>query len=159
MSSHRLSRPVLLALLVALMVVPPILVLVAIPWLKQQPDGLVFLLAGLAATMAVVASLALAVLHDRQLDEWERSNARFSNQWGWTAGTALIALLLALPPIRDFIVSVVTSWVPAPQADQNLVLVAFVFGFMAVAVAQTVCMALLSIGWAFWMSRSAREPS
>ncbi len=159
MSSHRRARPLFFALLAALMVVPPIAVFVSSPWLKQQPDGLVFLLTGIAATLTVVASLALAVLHDRKIDEWQRSNARFSSQWGWTAGASLVALLLALPPFRDWIVSLVANWAEAPNPDQRLVLVTFTFGFMAVVVAQLVCTALLSIGWAFWKSRSAREPS
>lgn len=158
MSPHRQSRLPHRALL-ALMVVPPISVFAAIPWLKQQPDGLVFLLGGTASILTIAASFALAVLHDRGLDEWHRSAARFSSQWGWTTGACLVALLLALPPIHDLVVSWAATWAHAPNPDRELVLLAFTFGFMAVVAAQLVCTALLSIGWSLWMSRTVREPS
>lgn len=159
MSSPRRSRPRLFALLAALCAVPPISFFVSLPWLNQQPDALVFLLTGITVTVVIAASFWLAILHDRKLDEWNRSNARFSSQWGWTAGGSLVALLLALPPFRDLIVHWAAIWGGAPNPDQKLVLVTFTFGFMAVVIAQLVCTALLSIGWAFWKSRSAREPA
>jgi len=159
MSSHRKSRLPIPALLLALMVIPPVAFLISIPWLKQQPDGLVFLLTGITASLTVLASFWFAVVHDRKLDEWQRSNARFSSQWGWAVGSGLVALLLAVPPVRDVIVSSVASVAQVPDPDQKLVVLAFTFGFGAVVVAQTLCIALLSGGWGFWMSRSPRDPS
>jgi hypothetical protein len=159
MSAHRQPGLPLRALLLALMIVPPISVFVAIPWLKQQTDAVIFLFSGIAAALAVVASFLFAILHDRGIDEWQRSNARFSSQWGWTVGAGLVALLLSLPPFRDLIVSLVANLADAPNPDQKLVVLAFAFGFGGVVLAQGVCTALLSIGWALWMSRSAREPS
>ncbi|MBA4000081.1 MAG: hypothetical protein C0461_05745 [Brevundimonas sp.] len=141
------------------MVVPPIAIAVAIPWLRQQSDGLVFLLTGIAATLTVLSSIALAVLNDRQIDEWQRSNARFSSQWGWTVGAGLVALLLVVPPVRDLIVAGAAVWGGVPNPDARLVVTTFTFGFMAVVIAQAVCTFLLSLGWHFWMSRTAREPS
>lgn len=162
MSPHRKSRLPHRAL-IALGVVPPIVFLAAIPWLKQQPDALVFLFAGIASTLAVVAGFSFSVLADRQMDEWQRSNARFSNQWGWLAGISLVALLLALPPIHDLIVSIVswaaTTFAHAPTPDREVALLTFTFGFITVVLAQIVCTVLLSIGWFSWMSRSARDPS
>lgn len=159
MPSHCRAKPLLLVTLVALCFVPGLSVVAAIPWLKQQPDELVFLLSGIAAAVTIAASLVLAVIHDRRMDEWERSNSRFSSFWGDAAGTSLVALLLVVPPFRDWIVSVVANWADAPNPDQKLVILTFVFGFMAVVLARVVFMALLSIAWALWMSRSTREPS
>ena len=159
MSPPRKARLPLRALLVALMIVPPIAVFAAIPWLKQQPDALVFLVSGLAAVVTIIASFVLALLHNRHIDEWERSNAGFSSQWGWTAGASLVALLLALPPFRDWIVALVATLADVPNPDQKLVVLAFTFGFGAVVAAQCVLTALLSIGWAAWKSRPARDPS
>ncbi len=159
MSSKRQSRLPLRVLLGALMVVPPVSILVSIPWLKQQPDGVVFLLSGTAAALTVVASFVLAILHDRKIDEWERSNARFSSQWGWTTGAGLVALLLALPPFRDLIVSLVANLADVPNPDHKLVVLAFTFGFGGVVLAQGVCTTLLALGWVFWKSRAPREPS
>jgi len=158
MTTRRKAKPPL-GLLLGIMIVAPAAFLIAIPWLKQQPDNVVFLLAGIAATVAVVSSFVFAVLHDRQLDEWQRSNARFSSQWGWAAGSGLVALLLAVTPFRDFIVAWTTSLAEGPEANQKLVILAFTFGFGAVVIAQTVCTALFSIGWAFWKSRPARDAS
>ncbi|HYD87610.1 MAG TPA: hypothetical protein VEA80_09060 [Vitreimonas sp.] len=141
------------------MIVPPVSVLAAAPWLKQQPDGTALMLTGLAATLTIIASFALAMLQDRQIDEWQRSNARFSVQWGWATGSALVALLLALPPIHDLILSGAAVWGGEPNPDQQLVLLTFTFGFLAVVVAQALCTALLSFGWHVWMSRAPREPS
>lgn len=159
MSWRRRSRPLLFGLLVALCFAPGIAVVASIPWLKQQPDDLVFLLSGIAGAVTVAAGLALGVIHDRHLGEWERSNSRFSSYWGEAIGTSLVALLLLVPPFRDLIVSVVANWADAPNLDQKPVVLAFVFGFMALVIAKTVCMAFLSIGWALWKSRSAGEPS
>lgn len=158
MSSPARTRSHIMALAVV-MVVPPIAIVAAIPWLRQQPDGLVFLLTGIAATLTVLASIALAVLNDRQIDEWQRSNARFSSQWGWTVGASLIALLLAVPAVRDLIVSGAAVWGGVPDPDARLVVTTFTLGFVAVVVAQAVCTFLLSLGWHFWMSRTARDPS
>jgi hypothetical protein len=159
MSSRRQSGLPLRALLAALMIVPTAVFLASIPWLKQQPDGLVFLLSGIAAALTVLASFALAILHDRKIDEWERSNARFSSQWGWTAGASLVALLLALPPFRDSIVSLVANIADVADPNHKLVVLAFTFGFGAVVLTQGMCTALLAMGWAFWKSRSPRDPS
>lgn len=159
MLSHHRSRPRLYWLLAALCIIPPISFFASMPWLRQQPDALVFLLAGIMSTLVIAASFWLAILQDRQMDEWNRSNARFSSQWGWTAGASLVALLLALPPFRDLIVSQVATWADAPNPDQKLVLITFTAGFMTVVFAQVVCTALMSMGWTFWKSRPAREPS
>ena len=158
MSSPARTRSRVLALAVV-MVIPPIAIVAAIPWLRQQPDDLVFLLTGIAATLTVLASIALAVLHDRTIDEWQRSNARFSSQWGWTLGVSLVALLLALPPVRDLIVTGAAVWGGTPAPDSRLVITTFTFGFMAAVVAQVLCTLVLSLGWNAWMSRDARDPS
>lgn len=159
MPSHRQPRPRLISLLVALGVVPPIVFVGSLLWLKQLPDSLVFAFTGITATLVIVASFALAILQDRRLDEWNRSNSRFSSQWGWTAGASLVALLLAFPPIHELIMHWATTWGGAPNPDRRLVLVTFTFGFLTVVIAQLVCTALLSIGWAFWKSRAARDPA
>ncbi len=159
MSTRRQSRFPLRTLLLVLMVLPPIAIFAGIPWLKQQPDSLVFLLSGIAAILTVVASFGVAILTDRQIDEWQRSAARFSGQWGWTIGAGLVALLLSFPPFRDLIVATVADWADVANPDQKLVVLAFAFGFGGVVIAQGLSTMLLSIGWALWMSRSPREPS
>ncbi|MEJ0060792.1 MAG: hypothetical protein WDM79_14965 [Terricaulis sp.] len=155
-SPHR-TRPRLFALLVALCVVPPIAFFASLPWLKQQPDALVFLVTGITTALVVVSSVVLAALHDRRMDEWQRSNARFSSQWGWTVGASVFVLVFALPPVQDLIVSSAAIWGGDPNPDRRLVLTTFAFGFMAVIAAQCLCTILLSVGWVYWKSRPTRE--
>lgn len=159
MPTHRRSRSLIYALLLALCVVPIIAIFAALPWLDRQPDELVFLLSGIAATLVLASGLALDILHDTHLDEWERSAQRFSIKYGWGAASALIALLINLPPIHDLIVQGAAVWGGVPNPDRRLVLTTFTFGFMAVVVTQAVFMALMGIGWVCWKSRAAREPS
>lgn len=119
MSSRRKSGLPPLAFGAAI-VLPPLSFLVALPWLKQQPDELVFLFTGIAATLTIAGSFALSILHDRQIDEWQRSAARFSSQWGLAVGGGLVALLLVLPPIHDLIVSGAAIWGGEPNPDRQL---------------------------------------
>lgn len=157
MSARRKTGSSIKLLLLAVMVLTPLTFLASIPWLQDQPDATVFLLAGIAAAVTIGASFALSVMHDRQLDEWQRTNARFSTQWGWTIGSALIALLLALPPFRDWIVMTVAGIVEVSDPSTKLVILAFTFGFASVILAQGVSTALLSMGWTYWKSRPARD--
>lgn len=157
MSSPDRSRSLVLLFLIGIMIAPTAAVMAAIPWLRQQPDELALLLTGIAATLTVLASVALGVLNDRKLDEWQRTNARFASQWGWTVGAGLFALLLVLPPVQGLIVSGAVIWGGTPDPDVRLVLTTFTFGFMAAVVTQTICTALLSLGWHLWMSRAPRD--
>lgn len=150
-------------LLIAIAIVPAIIFLAAIPWLKQQPDSLVFLLSGITSVLAIVAGFSHSILSDRQADEWHRTGARFSQQWGWLTGLCVVTFLIALPPFHDFLFAVM-SWVAvnlalAPVPDREMVLLTFVFGLMTVVVMQTLSTIVLAIGWFSWMSRSARGGS
>lgn len=150
-------------LLFALAIVPAVGFLAAIPWLKQQSDALVFLVAGITATLAVVVGMAHSILSDRQADEWQRSGSRFASQWGWLTGLSIVALLIALPPVHDLIFAAV-SWVAAnlahaPVPDREVVILTFVLGFITVSIMQTISTVVLAIGWFSWMSRAARTPN
>lgn len=132
----------------------PILFVAGIPWLKHQPDYVVYLCAGVAASGTVVASLLLAIQRDREFDEWHRSAARFSSQWGWLAGGGVIAILLSFPTFQNAIVAVSGGLADVTAPDRTFGLMAFTVGFMSVVFAQMICTLLISVGWRFWMSRS-----
>ena len=132
----------------------PVSFLIGIPWLKQQPDSVVYLLAGLAATGTVVSSFMLAIQEDQKCDEWHRSAARFSSQWGWLAGAGGVAILLSIPAFQSAIVALAGSLANVVAPDEKVALMAFTVGFMSVVFAQMVCTLLLSAGWRYWMSRS-----
>lgn len=132
----------------------PAVFLISLPWLKEQPDAVVYLFAGLAATVTVLASFALAIIKDRALDEWHRSATRFSSQWGWLTGGGVVALLLALPPFHDLIISLAARARAGGAPEEKIVLLAFTGGFMTLVLVQTLCTIALSIVWRAWMSRS-----
>ena len=132
----------------------PLSFVAGIPWLKQQPDSVVYLLAGLAATGTIAASFLLAIREDQKCDEWHRSAARFSSQWGWLAGAGAVAILLSVPPFQDAIVVTAGSLANVVDPDDKVALMAFTVGFMSVVFAQMIFTLLLSAGWRYWMSRS-----
>ena len=140
--------------IIAAAVLAPACFLAAIPWLKEQPDGIVYLFAGIAATVTILCSFALAVAEDRRMDEWHRAASRFSNQWGWLAGGGAIALLLSLPPIHSLIIGASAALARVTDPNPTLVLMAFTLGFMAVVIAQMLCILTLSAIWRARMSRA-----
>ncbi len=128
--------------------------LLSIPWLKaQQSEALVYLCAGIAATITIAASFVMAIIGDRKMDEWHRSAARFAQQWGWISGAGLIALLLALPPVQDLIFALTSGLNDGQTVDREAAIITFVAGFMAVVVAQSICTMVLSAVWRARMSR------
>ena len=146
-------RPKTLA--TSLMVLFPVSFIVAVPWLREQSVPSVQIFAGIAATGTVVASFVLAVLKDQDLDEWHREAARFSNQWGWLAGSGLIAILQGIPAFQTLIIDIASGLVAQTESSDTQVLFAFALGFMAVILAQMICILALSKGWRSWMSRDA----
>ena len=153
MKDFSIARPKAIAGI--LMVLFPISFLVAIPWLKEQPDTLVHLFSGIAATGTVVAGFVLAIFKDQELDEWHRGAARFSNQWGWLAGAGLIAILQGVPAFREVMSTITSSLANGAGSPSEQVAFAFMLGFMAVVLAQMVCILALHKGWRVWMSRDA----
>ena len=140
-------------LAMGLMLFFPISFLVAVPWLKEQPEGTLYLVAGIAATGTVIASYILAVLKDNDLDEWQRGAARFSNQWGWLAGSGLVAILQSIPAFRQLVVDAACSLAAGTGSSDQQIVFAFFLGFLAVVLAQMLCILALNRGWRFWMSR------
>jgi hypothetical protein len=150
--SSRSKSPLTFPMIVLLLVLAgtAIATAAAFPWLLQQPREMLVPLLGIAVTLIVVASFTFSVLSDRQTDEWNRSAARFSSQWGYMAG--LILALLLIFPLSNWIASLV------PDGYQAFVRLGFGFSFLAVLIAQVVCVALLRVGWTLWKSRSPRGP-
>lgn len=140
-------------LLVAGMVIPPLVFMGSIPWLKTLSDNVVFLVGGLASFMVIASSLLLAIRKDQSADEWTRSSARFSGQWGFVIGGAVLALLLAIPPFRDLIVSVAERF-QSGDVDGKLVMMTYTAGFMSCIIAQMIAILLIGLGWRIWMSRA-----
>jgi len=152
-SMTTLAAPAAKKWMLAAAIIVPAVFLATIPWLKNQPDVVVYLFAGIAATITVLCSLALAVIEDRRMDEWHRTAARFASQWGWLTGGALVAILLALPPVHDAIIGASGALAGVVDPDRTLVLMAFMLGFIAVILIQSLCTMVLSF---LWRSRKSR---
>ena len=67
-----LNKPYSMLALTTIMIGLPVMFIAAIPWLKQQPESVVYLCAGIAATGTVVASFVLAIQKHQKFDEWHR---------------------------------------------------------------------------------------
>ena len=139
----------------AISIATPILFLASLPWLQDQPDMVVFLCTGIAVTITVVGRFVVAIAEDRKLDEWHRAAARFANQWGWIAGSGVVALLMVLPPFHRLVMSVAGAVAGVLDPDRTLVLIAFTLGFMAVVLMQALCIVVLSVVWRARKSRAA----
>jgi hypothetical protein len=161
MVSRNRVRLRLYVLIGACCVIPCVLIFSSLPWLKQQPQEMALLITAIGGFVTILAGLSLAFVHDRTMDEWQRSNSRFSSFWGDAAGTALVGLLLNLQVGRDWIFSAVSNLAAMANVSQTepLVILAFVFGFAVVTLARGACMALLGLCWAIWKSRPAPELS
>jgi len=147
------SSPWTTRLLMVGMVVPPILFLGSMPWLRTLDTNLALLLAGIASVSVLVSSLALGIIKDQEAEEWERTSARFSGQWGYVVGGTFLAFLLNLPPFRNWVTSIASSLTNGATNDLHVIL-AFTAGFLACIIAQMIAILLIRLGWRAWMSRS-----
>lgn len=136
----------------------PLTFLAAVPWLKTQPDVVVHVVAGVAATGVVAASFLFSILKDQALDEWSRAGEQFAVRWGFLAGAALVAVLTALTPVQDLVVAAAAAVARPDPIDDTAVRVIFIAGFITVVLAQTLCTIVLSLVWRIRMARPA-EPS
>jgi len=148
-----LSAPYSKVLLAIIAIALPSSFLISLPWLKQQPDWVIYLCTAIAAIGTIICSLLLAMRQYQRCDEWHRNAVQFSSHWGWLAGGALVVILLAIPQLQSSIVALsgVLGDVSAP--DERLVLMTFILGVICVIFAQTICAMLFSAGWRYWMSK------
>ena len=135
--------------------VSPITFLVSMPWLKEQSETVVYTAAMIAATLTVIASLALAILKDNELDEWHRGAARFASQWGWLIGAGIVALAQGIPYIQGFIYGFISSFTEGETDARQAISFSFMAGFMTVVFMQMICTLALSKAWRSYMSREA----
>lgn len=127
--------------------------LLAIPWLKQQPDWIVYGCTAIAATGTIACSLLLAMRQYQRSDEWHRSAVQFSSHWGWLAGGSLVVILLAVPHLQASIIALAGRLGDVSAPDERLVLMTFILGVICVILAQTICALVFGAGWRYWMSR------
>lgn len=148
-----LRAPYAKILLLMIAIALPSSFLIAIPWLKQQPDWVVYVCTGIVATGTIACSLLLAMRQYQRSDEWHRSAVRFSSHWGWLAGGGLVVISLSIPQLQVAIVALSGRLGDVTAPDERLVMMTFILGVICVIIAQTLCAMLFGAGWRFWMSR------
>lgn len=152
--SHQLlPKFVLFTVMVGL----PISFFLSLPWLKQQSDSVVFLWVGFATVGTVLAGLLLGLIQDRKVDEWQRTAARFAGQWGWLAGTGLVAVLIAIPALQNVVVAAAADLGNSTNTDDRSLLMAFALGSALMVFVQTLCVFLIHFVWQYWMKRPTNE--
>lgn len=125
-----------------LMIAPPVVVFVlffaAIPWMKDQNETLVMLITAAAALFVMGYSAFAAIRHQSKLDEVQRAGARFASQAGAMAGSVATVALFLIPPVQNLVVDAASlmGTGSTQMADRESVLLAFAFGFCALAALQ-----------------------
>ena len=125
------------------------------PWLKPAIGDLMFDLvvaAGAILTMGY-ASYFSARAH-RGLDEVQQASAEFAARWSMPAGQAAFLLLLFLPPVKDFTLSLVLQFGgpgPGMTIDRSVVKFAMMLGFIGVVMLQAIATVVFNVIW--WKSK------
>jgi hypothetical protein len=134
---------------VPIMVVPLVLIAAA-PWLKSI-DRRLLLVASVSASLFVMGyAVYYSVLWQRALDEVQLAGQTFATRWGTTAGTMTFALLLMLPPFGDFATAfVIELGKPGPglTVDRSVVTFAMTLGFMGVVLLQAIGSLVMNAIW------------
>jgi hypothetical protein len=120
----------------------------SIPWLKTLPDGVVETIAIVTTVLVLGWSLFISLWTNKRQDEVLRESSKWAWMWGATSGTLFIALLLALPPFREFVNASVSSFLLEMKGHtRQAAILGFVTGFVALSVAQTVGTIVMAFVW------------
>jgi hypothetical protein len=97
------------ALRISPLVLGPVALVAAIPWLMKisYPIAILVAAAVVVALMSYANYLQFRVM--RRLDEVQKAGAAFAQQWGAPAGQAAFGLLLVLPPFAGYATTAVSA--------------------------------------------------
>ena len=133
---------------------PPVVIVVAffasLPWL----EGLDKVVVRVTTTVAALSVMAWAVVVSRRvergLDEGQQAGQGFAMRYGTTAGSLAFALLLMLPPFRDFATTFVIRFGnpgPGMTVDRSVVVFAIMLGFIGVTLLQVIGWTVMTALW------------
>jgi hypothetical protein len=130
-------------------------VIAAKPWLKPTIGRPMFSLVVAAVTILGMGyANYLSFRIHRGLDEVHKASAEFAARWSMPAGQAAFALLLFLPPFKDFMTSLVIEFGgpgPGMTVDRSVVVFAMALGFMGVVMLQGISTIVFNAIW--WRSK------
>lgn len=130
----------------------PLMFLASIPWLKGQPDNVVFAVTGAAAFVVIAGSILLSANHMANLGEWERAGAYTSYKWGGAIGGGVVSLSLCLPFVQDRIVGIVAA-LSGTVLERTEAVLAFAGGVISVLLAQAIAALIALVIWRYRISR------
>ena len=149
-------NPLSPSIMAALAIIPVLVVMVTffaiLPWLDKQSDALVWIITIPTATGVVIWSSVMSWLARRSQDEVERAGERYAIKWGMLGGSAIVALILCIPPAHDLIVAAASNaaiWLKG--TDEKATIISFVFGVATLAAAQGAASCIANIYW--WRSK------
>ena len=130
-------------------VVVPVAFLAALPWLKTISHPMALLVAAAVVIFAMSYANYLSFRCQRRLDEVQKAGAAFAAQWGAPVGQAAFALLLVLPPFKDFATAIVSKFPvhPGMTVDGTVVLISLALGFCGVVLLQAIGTAIVHTIW------------
>jgi hypothetical protein len=147
------NRRLALGLLVFVLLV--VALAAAKTWLETTIGGPMFgVLAAAVTILAMGYANYLSLRYHRGLDEVHRASAEFAARWSMPAGQAAFVLLLFLPPVKDFMTSLVIEFGgpgPGTTVDRSVVIFAMALGFMGVVMLQAIATVILNMLW--WKSK------
>lgn len=139
----------------ALAVITPISFVIAIPWLKAQPDPVVFMVTAIAVAAMVLASTIVTTRTFGDLDEWQRAGVHVAIRWGGIIGSGIAVIAVALPFVQRK-VAIAASALSGAATDVTTTTLAFTAGVCAVIMLQTVATMIMLFAWRIRMARPAR---
>lgn len=126
----------------------PIALLAAAPWLKTAVGATATVILGGAAAIFVVSyANYISFLAQRRQDEVQKASTSFATQWGAAAGQIAFVVLLTLPPALDLATSLVRNLAGDPAAARPVVVFAMTIGFCALVLLQGIGALLVRALW------------
>jgi len=111
---------------------------IAFWWLKQEDAASASVLARMLAIALIAYVAFFSYRQQRRLDEVQIANQGFASRHGWAKGTLVAVLLLMFPPVRDWLVDLVSmqSTGSPTLTDRRAVELAFAYGAALVVALQ-----------------------
>ena len=127
----------------------PVAFFAAIPWLKTISQPMALLITATVMIFGMSYANYLSFRAMRRLDEVQKAGAAFAAQWGAPAGQAAFALLLVLPPFKDFTIAVVSKVAadPGMTMDGTVVVVTLALGFCTLVLLQAIGTGVVQAIW------------
>lgn len=122
----------------------------SLPWTKGMDDAVLRSITVGCSLFVMAWAIFVSTRVERGLDEVQQASNRFGTRYGMTAGTFAFALLLMLPPFREFATAFVIEYGnpgPGMTVDRSVVVFAMMLGFMGVSLLQMIGMIVMTAIW------------